>query len=74
MDDETLFRITFFVIFIAVLAVRGYFGWKLRRGGESSWKVEAEGVQREGIWSVLMRFGLFVYMLAAALARYQGDR
>lgn len=67
MDTEQIFRVIFFVLFIAVMAVRAYYGWKIRRTDESSWFVENEAVEREGRWSILLRLVLFLYMLAAVV-------
>jgi len=64
MNNETLFRIIFFTTFIAVLAIRLYFGWKIRRRDESSWWVEKEAVEREGLWSIVLRLILFLWMMA----------
>jgi len=65
MNNETLFRIIFFTTFVAVLAIRLYFGWKIRRRDESSWFVEKEAVEREGLWSIVLRLLLFLWMMAA---------
>ncbi len=68
MNIETYFRSIFFILFIAVLVVRAYFGWKIRRTDRSSWFVQKEAIEREGWWSILLRFILFVYMIAVAVA------
>jgi protein-S-isoprenylcysteine O-methyltransferase Ste14 len=67
MGSERIFRAIFFVLFVAVVAVRAYYGWKIRRTGESSWSVKDEAVEREGRWSILLRLVLFLYMLAAVV-------
>ena len=67
MHTEYIFRIIFFAIFFALLGVRIYFNRKLQHGGDSSWKVEDEAVQREVKVSILLRLALFIFMLAAAL-------
>lgn len=67
MESERIFRTIFFVLFIAVMAVRAYYGWKIRRTGGSSWSVKNEAVEREGRWSILLRLVLFFYMLAAVV-------
>ena len=54
MNNDTLFRSIFFTTFIATLAIRLYFGWKIRQRDESSWFVEKEAVEREGIWLSLI--------------------
>jgi protein-S-isoprenylcysteine O-methyltransferase Ste14 len=64
MESEPIFRVIFFVLFIAVMTVRAYYGWKLRRTGGSSWSVKDEAVEREGGWGILLRLVLFFYMLA----------
>ena len=63
MNNETLFRVIFFTTFIAVLAIRLYFGWKLRQRDQSSWFVEKEAVEREGLWSIVLRLILFLCMM-----------
>jgi hypothetical protein len=67
MESERIFRTIFFVLFIAVMTVRAYYGWKIRRTGGSSWSVKNEAVEREGRWSILLRLVLFFYMLAAVV-------
>ena len=61
------FRIIFFALFLSVLAIRGYYGWKQRRAGQSSGAVTKEAVEREGMWSIVFRFILFLYMVAVAI-------
>jgi len=61
------FRIIFFTLFFSVLVIRGYYGWKQRRAGQSSGAVTKEAVEREGMWSIVFRFILFLYMLAVAI-------
>jgi protein-S-isoprenylcysteine O-methyltransferase Ste14 len=61
------FRIIFFTLFFSVLVIRGYYGWKLRRAGQSSGTVTQAAVEREGMWSIVFRFMLFLYMLAVAM-------
>jgi len=63
MNSETLFRAIFFTTFIAVLAIRLYFGWKIRQRDESSWSVEKEAVEREGMASIVLRLILFLWMM-----------
>ena len=67
MASELTFRVIFFALFIAAMAVRAYYGWKIRRTGGSSWSVEDKAVEREGRWSLLLRLVLFFYMLAAVV-------
>jgi protein-S-isoprenylcysteine O-methyltransferase Ste14 len=66
-QSNTTFRIIFFTLFFAVLVIRGYYGWKQRRAGQSSGAVTQEAVEREGMWSIAFRFILFLYMLAVAI-------
>ncbi|MBN1886828.1 MAG: isoprenylcysteine carboxylmethyltransferase family protein [Thermoflexales bacterium] len=68
MTIETTFRSIFFTLFIAVLVIRLYFGWKIRRADGGSWFVQKEAVEREGWWSILLRFVMFLYMIAVAIA------
>lgn len=63
MRSEPIFRAIFFILFTAIIAVRIYYGWKIRRTDESSWFVEKEAVEREGAWSILLRLVLFLCML-----------
>ncbi len=67
MTSEITFRSIFFVLFIAVFVVRVYFGWKVRRTDSSSWFVQKKAVEREGLWSIVLRFILFLYMIAVAI-------
>jgi len=67
VDTEQTFRSLFFALFVAVMAVRAYYGWKIRRTEGSNWAVEDKAVEREGRWSILLRFVLFFYMLAAVI-------
>jgi protein-S-isoprenylcysteine O-methyltransferase Ste14 len=60
-------RIIFFGLFLAVLVIRGYYGWKLRKVGQRSGAVTQEAIEREGMWSIALRFILFLYMLAVAI-------
>jgi protein-S-isoprenylcysteine O-methyltransferase Ste14 len=64
MTTDQIFRTIFFAQFLAILAVRIYFGWRVRKVGQSSWSVENEAVQREGRWSVLLRPLAFLALLA----------
>ena len=67
MNRELGFRVIFFTLFISVLAIRGYYGRKARRTGESSWPVEENAIEREGRWSILLRLILFFNMLAVVI-------
>jgi len=65
MNSELTFRILFFTLFIAAMAIRAYFGWRVRRTGESSWAVHKDAVEREGRWSLLLRPVLFLALIAS---------
>jgi protein-S-isoprenylcysteine O-methyltransferase Ste14 len=67
MESERFFRTVFFLLFVAMMAVRAYYGWTVRRTEASSWSVKEEAADREGRWSILLRFVLFLYMLAAVV-------
>ena len=67
MESETIFRAIFFVLLIAVIVIRMYYGWRIGRTGESGWSVKAEAVEREGRWSILLRFVLALFSLAAII-------
>jgi protein-S-isoprenylcysteine O-methyltransferase Ste14 len=63
MNESLVFKIIFLVLFVIVLAVRGVFGIKQRRIGQSSWSVSEDAVSREGRWSLLLRPVVFLFML-----------
>jgi protein-S-isoprenylcysteine O-methyltransferase Ste14 len=63
MDTGQLFKIIFFAIFFAILAVRLFFGLRVRKAGESSWSVQKEAVEREGRLSLLLRPVMFLAIL-----------
>ncbi|MEJ2564214.1 MAG: isoprenylcysteine carboxylmethyltransferase family protein [Anaerolineales bacterium] len=68
---ETVFRIIFFTLFIALLAIRGYFGWKARQAGHCSWFADEQAAEREGWLSMILRpiifLGLLVLIVVYAL-------
>ncbi|MBN2085739.1 MAG: isoprenylcysteine carboxylmethyltransferase family protein [Anaerolineales bacterium] len=64
MGSAQVLKIIFFAQFIALLAIRVFFGWMVRRAGQSSWSVEKEAVKREGAWSILLRPLGFLALLA----------
>ncbi len=66
-QSNTIFRVIFFALFFSVLVIRGYYGWQQRRAGQSSGAVTREAVEREGMWSIVFRFMLFLYMVAVAI-------
>jgi len=63
MNSALIFRILFFTLFIAAMAVRAYFRWRMRRTGESSWTVQRDAVEREGRWSILFRSVLLLALI-----------
>jgi protein-S-isoprenylcysteine O-methyltransferase Ste14 len=63
MQSDQLFKIIFFALFIVLLAIRAFFGWKVRQKGQSSWSVDKEAVRREGTWSLLLRPLMFLAIL-----------
>lgn len=65
MASEGIFRVIFFMMFTAAMAVRAYYGWKIWRADRRGWLCQNEAVEREGAWSMLLRSVLFLYMLAA---------
>lgn len=67
MSTHTVFKIVFFALFILLLAIRGFFGWRARRAGHSSWRVDQGAVQREGRLSLTLRPVAFLGMLAFAV-------
>jgi protein-S-isoprenylcysteine O-methyltransferase Ste14 len=66
-QSNTTFRIIFFTLFFLVLVIRGYYGWKQRQAGQRSGAVTREAIEREGMWSIVLRFILFLYMVAVAI-------
>jgi protein-S-isoprenylcysteine O-methyltransferase Ste14 len=67
MGSEPIFRAIFFVLLIAVVVIRIYYGWRIGRTGESGWSVKAEAVEREGRWSILLRIVLALFSVAAII-------
>jgi len=67
MNKELGFRIIFFSLFISILAIRGYYGLKGRKKGQSSCTVDEDAIKREGRWSIRLRFILFFYMLVIVI-------
>ena len=67
MESGSIFRVIFFVLLIAVSAIRIYFGCRIGRTGESGWSVKAEAVEREGRWSILRRIVLALVSVAASI-------
>ncbi len=61
---EPVLKIIFFVLFAALLAIRGYFGWKARKAGHCSWFADEDAVDREGWLSLMLRPITFLGMLA----------
>jgi protein-S-isoprenylcysteine O-methyltransferase Ste14 len=61
------FRIAFFSLFIAMMAIRAYFGRQVRRARGGRRSVSQEAIAREGRWSLVLRGFLFVYMMAAVI-------
>jgi protein-S-isoprenylcysteine O-methyltransferase Ste14 len=67
MKSELIFRAIFFVLLIAVITIRVYYGWRIGRTGESGWSLKEEAVEREGKWSILLRVVLSLFSLAAII-------
>ncbi|MFQ6101052.1 MAG: isoprenylcysteine carboxylmethyltransferase family protein [Anaerolineae bacterium] len=42
MNSERILRVIFFIEFFLLMAVRGYYGWKIRRAGGSSLQLREE--------------------------------
>jgi protein-S-isoprenylcysteine O-methyltransferase Ste14 len=64
MSMGLVFKIIFIALFVALLVIRGLFGWKVRQAGLSSWSADEDAVEREGKWSILLRPLVFLCMLA----------
>jgi protein-S-isoprenylcysteine O-methyltransferase Ste14 len=64
MNENNIFKLCFLALLILVFIVRGYFGFKQRHVGQSSWSVDDEAVEREGRWSLILRPVVFLFMLA----------
>ncbi|MBN1920979.1 MAG: isoprenylcysteine carboxylmethyltransferase family protein [Anaerolineae bacterium] len=67
VNHEQGLRVIFFATFFAILAVRFISGLKIRQRDESSWFVEQEAVGREGLWSIVLRLLLFLWMVTAVV-------
>jgi protein-S-isoprenylcysteine O-methyltransferase Ste14 len=63
LSTELVFKAAFFALFIALLVVRGFFGWRAKQAGHCSWFAEEEAVEREGWWSILLRLVTFLGLL-----------
>lgn len=63
MDANQLFKWIFLLFFVALLAIRLYFGLKVRKTGTSSWAVQDEAVEREGKCSLILRPLMFIALL-----------
>jgi protein-S-isoprenylcysteine O-methyltransferase Ste14 len=55
MDSRLVFKIAFLVLFTTLLMIRAVFGIRQCRMGESSWSVDQEAVEREGLLSLVLR-------------------
>jgi len=60
---EFLFRMLFIFFFSLVLLIRFYFGFRLRKEGKSSWKVDNEAVEREGPGIIMLRLAGFLLLM-----------
>lgn len=58
MSTGLIFRTMFFGLFFSLLAIRLYFGWQVRQAGQNSWSLPKDAVQREGLWSVILRLAM----------------
>ena len=64
MTEQTMFRIAFVILLAGILAMRGYFMWKVRRAGERLMP-DREAVEREGGSAVLaLRIVVFLIFMA----------
>jgi len=64
MNTGQFFKIIFFALFIILLAIRIFFGWRVRKAGQNSWSVNKELVAREGTWSIALRLAAAQSLLA----------
>lgn len=64
MDTRLVFKTLFFILFIGILAIRLFFGLKIRQAGQDSWSVEKDVVRRKGGWSIVLRPLSFLVLLA----------
>lgn len=67
MNSELVFRVIFFTVFVLLMAVRIYYGRKVRRTGKSAWVASEEAVEREGWWIMLLRIVALPCMLATVV-------
>jgi protein-S-isoprenylcysteine O-methyltransferase Ste14 len=64
MTQQTIFRIAFVILLAGILAMRGYFMWKVRRAGERLMP-DRGAVEREGGRAVLaLRVAVFLVFIA----------
>jgi protein-S-isoprenylcysteine O-methyltransferase Ste14 len=64
MTSETIFRLAFFVLLMALLAMRVYFMVKVRRSGERLMPDEQAAQREGGLGAIILRGGLFFALLA----------
>jgi protein-S-isoprenylcysteine O-methyltransferase Ste14 len=64
VNTSLIFKTLFFILFVGILAIRLFFGLKVRRAGQDSWSVEKDAVRREGGWSIVLRPLSFLVLLA----------
>jgi protein-S-isoprenylcysteine O-methyltransferase Ste14 len=64
MNMGPVFKILFFLFFLALLAIRAFFSLRVRKAGQSSWSAGKDAVKREGVLSILLRPLMFLALLA----------
>ena len=64
MNTTIFFKVFFFGLFFALLAIRVFFGWRVRKAGYNSWSVDRKLVEREGTWSIVLRLAAALCLLA----------
>jgi protein-S-isoprenylcysteine O-methyltransferase Ste14 len=68
MNTETIFRIAFWVLFVGLILMQGYFASRVRQAGERV-KADRQAIEREGLWYAVVR-GIGSLALIAFLVLY----
>lgn len=71
MTSESVYRIAFFVLLLALLSMRIYFMIRVRRSGGRV-TPDAQAITREGRGSVILRAGLFFALIAFLVMYFFG--
>jgi protein-S-isoprenylcysteine O-methyltransferase Ste14 len=72
MTSETAYRIAFFILLLALLAMRVYFAVKVRRSGGRLMPDEQAARREGGRGAIILRSGLFLALLAFLVMYFLG--